>query len=96
VGPLKEHNTYDNAFYLENRRRWIYEDQDFMANTPYRLGVYGHTPVFGGVNTASQGRAILLDTNGRGDEYCYLDIQVSKDRYRLKMRGLFFDEMIQR
>jgi Calcineurin-like phosphoesterase len=96
VGPLKEHNTYDNSFYLENRRRWIYEDQDFLANTPYRLGVYGHTPVRGGVNIASQGRAILLDTNGHEEEYSFLDIQVNKDRYRLKMRGVFFDEFIQR
>ncbi len=96
VGPLKEHNTYDNGFYLENRRRWIYEDRDFLEGTPYRLGVYGHTPVRGGVNIASQGRAILLDTNGHGDEYCYLDIDVDEKRYRLKMRGLFFDEIIER
>ncbi len=96
VGPLPEHNTFDNAFYLENRRRWIYEEQDFLAQTPYRLGVYGHTPVRGGVNIASQGRAILLDTNSHGDEYAYLDIAVSTGRYRLKMQGLFFDEEIQR
>ena len=96
VGPLTEHNTYDNSFYLQNRRRWIYEDTDFLTDTPYRLGVYGHTPVRGGVNIASQGRAILLDTNGHGDEYTYLDIEVEEDRYRLKMRGLFFDEWVQR
>ncbi len=96
VGPKREHNTYDNGFYLENRRRWIYEDKDLLENTPHRLGIYGHTPVRGGVNIASQGRAILLDTNGHGDEYCYLDIEVDEDRYRLKMRGLFFDEIIQR
>lgn len=96
VGPLKEHNIYDNGFYLENRRRWIYEDRNFLEATPYHLGVYGHTPVRGGVNIASQGRAILLDTNGHGDEYCYLDIDAAKERYRLKMRGLFFDEVIER
>lgn len=96
VGPLAEHNIYDNDFYLENRRRWIYEEQDLLATIPYRLGVYGHTPVRGGVNIASQGRAILLDTNGHGDEYCYLVIEVSEERYRLKMHGLFFDELIQR
>jgi len=96
VGPLPEHNTYDNAFYLENRRRWIYEEEDVMARTPYRLGVYGHTPVRGGVNIASQGRAVLLDTNGHGDEYAYLDIAVDDEGYHLRMRGLFFDEVIAR
>ena len=96
VGPLEEHNTYDNGFYLENRRRWIYEDKDFLKDTPYRLGVYGHTPVRGGVNIASQGRAILLDTNGHGDEYTFLELTIEEERYRLKMRGLFFDEWIQR
>ncbi len=96
VGPLAEHNTYDNDFYLLNRRRWIYEDKDYLENTPYRLGVYGHTPVRGGVNIASQGRAILLDTNGYGDEYSYLEIVPTQNKYQLKMRGLFFDEEIQR
>ena len=96
VGPLKEHNTYDNGFYLENRRRWIYEDKDFLDDTPYRLGVYGHTPVRGGVNIASQGRAILMDSNGHKDEYSYLTIEVLEERYRLKMSGLFFDELVQR
>lgn len=96
VGPLPEHNTYDNGFYLENRRRWIYEERDFLEGTPYRLGVYGHTPVRGGVNIASQGRAILLDTNGYQDEYSFLDIDLQADRYRLKMRGLFFDEIVLR
>ncbi len=96
VGPLKEHNTYDNDFYLHNRRRWIYEDRDYLQDSDYKLGVYGHTPVRGGVNIASQGRAVLLDTNGYGEEYVYLDIEVSKNRYKLKMRGLFFDEIIQR
>lgn len=96
VGPLKEHNTYDNDFYLLNRRRWIYEDKDYLADTPYKLGIYGHTPVRGGVNIASQGRAILLDTNGYGDEYAYLEIVPEKNKYKLKMRGLFFDEEIQR
>lgn len=96
VGPLKEHNTYDNDFYLENRRRWIYEERDLLENTSYRLGVYGHTPVRGGVNIASQGRAILLDTNGYQDEYCYLEVVISEARYRLRMHGLFFDEWVQR
>ena len=96
VGPRKEHNTFDNGFYLENRRRWIYDDQDFLADTPYRLGIYGHTPVRGGVNIASQGRAILLDTNGHADEYSFLEVDVAEERYRLKMRGLFFDETIRR
>ncbi len=96
VGPLPEHNTYDNAFYLENRRRWIYEEEDVMARTPYRLGVYGHTPVRGGVNIASQGRAVLLDTNGHGDEYTYLDVAIDDEGYHLRMRGLFFDEVIAR
>jgi hypothetical protein len=96
VGPLPEHNRYDNGFYLENRRRWIYEERDFLAGTPHRLGVYGHTPVRGGVNIASQGRAVLLDTNGHGEEYVYLDVQVTQEGYRLRMRGLFFDELIAR
>ncbi len=96
VGPLPEHNTYDNAFYLENRRRWIYEEEDVMAKTPHRLGVYGHTPVRGGVNIASQGRAVLLDTNGHGEEYAYLDVTIDDDGYHLRMRGLFFDELIAR
>jgi hypothetical protein len=96
VGPLNEHNTYDNDFYLENRRRWIYEERDLLESTPYRLGVYGHTPVRGGVNIASQGRAILLDTNGYQDEYCYLEVTISESRYRLRMHGLFFDEWVQR
>ncbi|MDF1523203.1 MAG: metallophosphoesterase [Trueperaceae bacterium] len=96
VGPLPEHNTFDQGFYLENRRRWIYEDEDVMQRTPYRMGVYGHTPVRGGVNVASQGRAILLDTNGHGDEYAYLDVEIAAFGYRLRMRGLFFDELIAR
>ncbi len=96
VGPLKQHNIYDSGFYLENRRRWIYEDKDFLTETPYRLGIYGHTPVRGGVNIASQGRALLLDTNGHEDEYCFLDVTILPERYRVRMRGLFFDELIQR
>lgn len=96
VGPLKEHNTYDNDFYLHNRRRWIYEDKDYMDATPYKIGVYGHTPVRGGVNIASKGRAILLDANGYADEYMYLDVQVNDKNYNVKMRGLVFDEIIQR
>ena len=96
VGPLKEHNRYDGGFYLENRRRWIYENHDFIAQTPYRLGVYGHTPVRGGVNVASQGHAILLDTNGHGEEYSYLTVDTSEQNYHLRMRGLFFDEVMKR
>lgn len=96
VGPRPEHNTYDHDFYLENRRRWIYEERDWLEETPYRLGVYGHTPVRGGVNLTSKGRAILLDTNGHGEEYCYLEIETSDDHFRLRMRGLFFDEFVAR
>lgn len=96
VGPLPEHNTYDNDFYLENRRRWIYEERDWLEGTDYKLGVYGHTPVRGGVNLTSKGRALLLDTNGHGDEYCYLHIDTAKDHYRLRMSGLIFDEIVSR
>lgn len=96
VGPLAAHNRYDEGFYLENRRRWIYEDRDFLADTPYRLGVYGHTPVRGGVNIASQGKAILLDTNGHADEYTFLEILIDPQGYRLRWRGLFFDEQLKR
>lgn len=96
VGPLPEHNRYDTGFYIENRRRWIYEERDVLAETSYRLGVYGHTPVRGGVNIASQGRAILLDTNGHGREYSYLKIDTFDDAYRLEMKGLFFDELMSR
>jgi hypothetical protein len=96
VGPLPEHNTYDTSFYLENRRRWIYDERDYLEGTAHRLGVYGHTPVRGGVNIASQGRAVLLDTNGHGDEYVYLEVQIAEEGYRLRMRGLFFDELIAR
>src|SRR5690606_39173203 len=59
VGPLPEHNTYDQGFYLENRRRWIQEDKDFFEGTDYRRGIYGHPPVRGGGNGASQGAARL-------------------------------------
>lgn len=94
VGPFVEHNTYDDAFYLQNRRRWIYEDKDFFEDSDHKFGVYGHTPVRGGVNLASRGRAILLDTNGHGEEYAFLEIEVEQDDYRLRMRGLFFDELM--
>lgn len=96
VGPLPEHNTFDQGFYLENRRRWIQEDKDFFEGTPYRLGIYGHTPVRGGVNVASQGRALLLDTNGHKDEYTYLEVDIGERSYRLRLRGQFFDEEIPR
>ena len=94
VGPNVQHNTYDDGFYVENRRRWIYDDQDYLKDTPYELGVYGHTPVRGGVNIASQGKAILLDSNGFQDEYSWLEIEIHQDQYRLRMRGLFFDEWV--
>ncbi|HLR45731.1 MAG TPA: metallophosphoesterase [Deinococcales bacterium] len=96
VGPLEKHNTYDQNFYLENRRSWLMEDRDFLADTPYRLGVYGHTPVRGGLNLASQGKAILLDTNGTADEYSWLRIRVHEDTYRVSLQGLYFDEIMQR
>jgi len=96
VGPLPEHNTYDQSFYLENRRRWLQEDRDYLEGTPYTLGVYGHTPVRGGVNVASQGRALLLDTNGYKDEYTWLEIDVRNAEYRLRLHGLFFDELVPR
>lgn len=96
VGPKPEHNTYDNDFYLENRRRWIYEEGDALAKTPYSLGIYGHTPVRGGVSMTSRGRVILLDTNGHGDEFVYLEVRDHPDGYRLRMRGLFFDEIVAR
>lgn len=94
VGPLPEHNVYDTSFYLENRRRWIYEDEDLLARTPHRLGVYGHTPVRGGLNLASRGRALLLDTNGHGEEYAWLDLRVRERGYRVRLRGLVFDEVL--
>lgn len=96
VGPLEEHNVYDTGFYLENRRRWIYEDHDLMATTPHRLGVYGHTPVRGGLNLASQGRALLLDANGHAGEYAWLEILVREGAYRVRLRGLVFDEILDR
>lgn len=96
VGPLPEHNVYDTDFYLQNRRRWIYEDDDLMARTPYRLGVYGHTPVRGGLNLASKGHALLLDANGHGEEYAWLEIEVGDEAYRVRLRGLVFDERIER
>ena len=96
VGPLEEHNVYDTGFYLDNRRRWIYEDADLMATTLHRLGVYGHTPVRGGLNVASRGRALLLDANGHADEYAWLEILVRESAYRVKLRGLVFDEILER
>lgn len=96
VGPHPQHNTYDQGFYLENRRAWIREDRDVLAETHHRLGVYGHTPVRGGVNVASRGRAILLDTNGYGDEYVILEVSIHEHDYHVQMRGLFFDERITR
>lgn len=94
VGPRPEHNVFDTDFYLENRRRWIYEDADYLEGTPYRLGVYGHTPVRGGLNLASQGRALLLDANGHGDEYVWCELATGDDGIRVRLRGLVFDETL--
>lgn len=94
VGPLPEHNVFDTAFYLENRRKWIYEDVDLIGGTEFRFGVYGHTPVRGGLNLASQGRALLLDGNGHGDEYVWCELTTDDDGIRVKLHGLVFDERI--
>lgn len=89
VGPKPEHNRYDERFYLEGRRDWILEPKDVVAETPYRFGVYGHTPVRGGAHFASQGRALLLDMNGVGDEYAYLVVTFGEET-KLELHGLFF------
>jgi len=94
VGPRPEHNVFDTDFYLENRRRWIYEDADYLEETQYRLGVYGHTPVRGGLNLASQGRALLLDGNGHADEYVWCELDAFEDEIRVRLRGLVFDETL--
>lgn len=94
VGPLAEHNVFDTDFYLENRRRWIYEDVDLIDGTPYRLGVYGHTPVRGGLNLASRGRALLLDANGHADEYVWCELTTDADSVRVRLHGLVFDERL--
>jgi hypothetical protein len=96
VGPLPEHNTFAQAFYLENRRRWLQQDRDLLAGTPYRLGVYGHTPMRGGLSVASQGRALLIDNNGVRDEYSFMLIDVLPDSYRIRLQGLYFDEIYSR
>lgn len=90
VGPRPEHNRYDADFYLQNRRDWILGDRDVVAETPYRFGVYGHTPVRGGAHFASQGRALLLDMNGYGDEYAYLTLTFLDAEVGLELRGVFF------
>lgn len=89
VGPKREHNRYDAGFYLENRRDWILSGENIMAETPYRFGVYGHTPVRGGAHFASQGRALLLDMNGYGNEYAYLTLTFEGDEIGLELRGVF-------
>ena len=94
VGPNPEHNRYDAGFYLENRRNWILEERNILAETPYRFGVYGHTPVRGGVHFASQGRALLLDTNGVAGEYSYADLTITPERVHLKLRGVYLDTWI--
>lgn len=96
VGPRPEHNRFDTDFYVRNRRAWIQEDRDFLEDTPYRFGLYGHTPVRGGLNLASRGRALLLDTNGFADEYAWLQVDVEADAYRMRLRGLVFDERLPR
>lgn len=94
VGPKPEHNNYGEGFYLRNVRDWIHEDTDFVGDMGYELGVYGHTPMRGGVNLASRGKAFLLDTNGYGGEYAYLHIGVHAGGYRVQLAGLVFDELI--
>ncbi len=94
VGPAPEHNVYDTDFYLQNRRRWIYEDVDALEGTPYRFGIYGHTPVRGGLNLASKGRAMLLDGNGHEEEYVWCELVTTASEIRLRLRGLVFDETI--
>jgi len=94
VGPAPEHNVYDTDFYLQNRRRWIYEDVDALDGTPYRFGLYGHTPVRGGLNLASKGRALLLDGNGNESEYVWCELWTEPDGIRLRLRGLVFDEYV--
>lgn len=96
VGPKPEHNVYDTSFYVDNRRKWIYEDVDYLEGTPYAFGFYGHTPVRGGLNLASRGRALLLDTNARGDEYVWCDLDVDEDtsQVRCRLRGLYLDTSI--
>ena len=104
VGPKPEHNRYDAGFYLEDRRDWILAERDVMAQTPYRFGVYGHTPVRGGAHFASQGRALLLDMNGVGNEYAYLTLTFSGDGFSgdrfsgdevgLELRGLFLSTVL--
>ena len=94
VGPRPEHNVFDTAFYLENRRKWIYDDRDYLAGTDWRLGVYGHTPVRGGLNLASKGRALLLDANGHADEYVWGELDTASDGVHVRLRGLMFDERL--
>ena len=99
VGPKPEHNRYDAGFYLEERRDWILAERDVIAETPYRFGVYGHTPVRGGAHFASQGRALLLDMNGVGDEYSYLTLTFSGSESAngavgLELRGLFLSTVL--
>ncbi len=94
VGPLPAHNSYDPGFYLENRRGWILEERDVLAETPFRFGVYGHTPIRGGAHFASQGRALLLDTNGVAGEYSYAELTITLERVHLKLRGVYLDTWI--
>lgn len=90
VGPHPEHNRYDAGFYLEGRRDWILEDRDLVTRQGYRLGVYGHTPVRGGVHFASRGRALLLDMNGYRDEYAFLEVTLTDEGPSLEVQGCFF------
>lgn len=95
VGPKPEHNHYDQSFYLENRRAWIHEDIDYLAGTPYRIGMYGHTPVRGGLNLASKGRAFLMDGCGHADEYVWAEVRTQERKLRVRMHGLVFDETLE-
>jgi hypothetical protein len=95
-GPLAEHNAYGESFYREDRRRWIREDRDFLADIGRDFGVYGHTPIRGGLTLASKGRAMLLDLNGYGEEYAFLTIDLTPRGRRLRLRGTILDAFIER
>jgi len=95
-GPLPEHNTYGESFYREDRRRWIREDRDFLAEIGRDFGVYGHTPVRGGLSLASKGRAMLLDLNGHGEEYAFLKVDLTPRGRRMRLHGTVLDAFIER
>lgn len=95
-GPLPEHNTYGDFFYREDRRRWIREDRDFLAEIGRDFGIYGHTPVRGGLTLASKGRAMLIDLNGQGEEYAFLKIDLGPRGRRMRLHGTILDAFIER